>query len=103
MDEQQFVNITAYDTELLSIISVPAHYSEEEICEAIWAEMKEYAPNHATRQSLWLLVSFEITYFTNPNGQRWQRKQDKCYDCIRRRLAHCNHLREYGFGDSGLM
>jgi hypothetical protein len=45
MGEQQLVNVTAYDTELLSIITVPDHYSEEEICEAIWAEMKEYAPN----------------------------------------------------------
>jgi len=46
-EQQQFVNITAYETELVNIITVPAHYSLDEIYEAVWAEMKKlaHAPN----------------------------------------------------------
>jgi hypothetical protein len=39
MDEEQFVTITAYDTEQVKIISLPDHYSSDEICEAIRSEM----------------------------------------------------------------
>jgi hypothetical protein len=43
MDEKQFVTVTAYETELVKIINVPAHYSLNEIREAVWAEMNEHA------------------------------------------------------------
>ena len=41
MDGKQFVTITAYETELAKIITVPAHYSLDQIREAIWAEMDD--------------------------------------------------------------
>jgi hypothetical protein len=38
MDEQ-FVTITTYEMEPAESITVPAHYSINEICQAIWSEM----------------------------------------------------------------
>ena len=38
MDEQ-FVTITTYEMEPVESITVPAHYSIDEISEAIWSEM----------------------------------------------------------------
>lgn len=40
---EEFVTITAYETELVKIITVPAHYSLNEVREAVWAEMGERA------------------------------------------------------------
>lgn len=39
MGEEQFVTVTAYETEQLKIISLPDHYTPDEICEAIRSEM----------------------------------------------------------------
>ncbi len=83
--EEQFVTIciTAYETEPVKIISVPAHYSLGEICEVIWSEMGENTttltqdaltlepPNRNLSQSLLLPVSYsDITYSTRYNCRK---------------------------------
>jgi len=45
MGEQEFVTVTAYETELVKVITVPSYYSLQEIREAVWAEMNESAVN----------------------------------------------------------
>jgi hypothetical protein len=39
MDGEQFVTVTTYEMEPAEIVTVPAHYSINEMCEAIRSEM----------------------------------------------------------------
>ena len=47
MAEEQLVTVTAYEMELVNMITVPAHYSLSEIREAVWAKMSEHAGSEA--------------------------------------------------------
>ena len=51
MDEEQFVTVTAYDTEPVKVIHVPAHYTFIEICEAIQSEMTDHTTDPLTFES----------------------------------------------------
>ncbi len=65
MDEHQFVNVTAYYAEPVKAISVPAHYSLDEIREAIRSEMSTATSEPPDLSSIIIAsgeFSFSITY-----------------------------------------
>ena len=66
MDGKQFVTITAYETELAKIITVPAHYSLDQIREAIWAEMDDCPGSPNRHHSSIVIAPGEITHSSNP-------------------------------------
>jgi hypothetical protein len=64
MDEEQFVTVTTYETELVTTITVPAHYSINEICEAIRSELE-----HATAQDEALTLEPDISTIFIASGE----------------------------------
>ena len=56
MDGKQFVTVTAYETELAKIVTVPAHYSLDQIREVIWAEMDD-CPGSPTRHHSSIVIA----------------------------------------------
>jgi hypothetical protein len=67
MDEHQFVNVTAYYAEPVKIFSVPAHYSLDEIREAIQSEMSAATFEAPSRNLSSIIItssefSFSIIY-----------------------------------------
>jgi hypothetical protein len=100
MDENQFVNVTAYYAEPAKIFSVPAHYSLDDIQEAIRSEMG----TGTSRDPSLITIAYGEFSSISPTPRPWSVQRlgrDKHFhwaNCIERRVNRCNHLLDAKFG-----
>ena len=57
MDGEQFVTITTYEMEAAEIVTVPAHYSINEMCEAIRSEMIKHGQTTSGDDILTVIIA----------------------------------------------
>jgi len=111
MAEENFVTVNTYSAALTKIISVPAHYSINEILETVRSEMAGHTVQGQVSEPLnhnplsvtvagefQALISLTLLDYEHLRlrSQRWHARWSTCTG----RLNQCNHLRNAKFGRS---